>query len=66
MDGNATNKCEHDFFLASKSNELRESLGYHCRYKHYKIGTLICRKCGETKQVELDVYATQGDDDFKR
>ena len=50
------NKCEHYFFLASKSDEFCESLGYYCLWKHYKIGTLICRKCGETKQVELDVY----------
>ena len=50
------NKCEHDFFLASKSAELYQSLGYCCLWKHYKIGTLVCRKCGEVKQVELDVY----------
>lgn len=56
MEDNAVNKCEHDFFLASKSDELCVSLGYYCRWKHYKIGTLVCRKCGETKQVELDVY----------
>lgn len=56
MEDNAVNKCEHDFFLASKSDELCVSLGYYCRWKHYKIGTLACRKCGETKQVELDVY----------
>ena len=56
MDDNMKNKCEHDFFLASKSDELCTSLGYYCKWKHYKIGTLICRKCGETKQVELDVY----------
>ena len=56
MKSNTTNKCEHDFFLASKSDELCKSLGYYCKWKHYKIGTLICRKCGKTKQVELDVY----------
>ena len=50
------NKCEHDFFLASKSEELCKSLGYYGKWKHWKIGTLVCSKCGETKQVELDVY----------
>lgn len=49
-------KCEHEFFLASKSAELCKFLGYCCLWKHFKIGTLVCRKCGEVKQVELDVY----------
>ncbi len=53
---NKKNNCEHDYFLASKSGEFQKSLGYYCMWKHYKIGTLVCRKCGETKQIELDVY----------
>lgn len=53
---NNTNKCEHNYFLASKSDELHKSLGYYGMWKHFKIGTLICEKCGETKQIELDVY----------
>lgn len=49
-------KCEHDYFLASKTEEKCSPLGYYCKWEHYKIGTLVCRKCGETKQVKLDVY----------
>lgn len=52
----AGDKCDHDFFLASKSNELCKKPEYGYKWKHYKIGTLVCRKCGTTKQVELDVY----------
>ena len=50
------NKCEHDYFLGSSTEEKCKSLESYCRWEHYKIGTLICRKCGETKQVKLDVY----------
>lgn len=50
------NKCEHNFFLASKSKELCKSLGSYGQWKYWKVGTLVCSKCGETKQVELDVY----------
>jgi hypothetical protein len=50
------NKCEHDYFLGSSTEEKCASLGSYCEWEHYKIGTLICRKCGETKQVKLDVY----------
>lgn len=56
MEDNKTNKCEHNFFLASKSEELCKSLGSYCQWEHYKLGTLVCSKCGETKQVKLDVY----------
>ena len=49
-------ECEHDYFLASKSNELCKALGYYGLWEHYKIGTLVCRKCGETKQIKLDVF----------
>lgn len=56
MENNTTNKCEHDYFLASKSDELCRSLDHYCEWEYYKIGTLICRKCGETKQIKLDVY----------
>lgn len=49
--------CEqHDYFLASKTEEMREPLEHYGMWLHYKIGTLICRKCGETKQVKLDTY----------
>ena len=49
--------CEqHDYFLASKTEEMCESLEHYGMWLHYKIGTLICRKCGETKQVKLDTY----------
>lgn len=33
-------KCEHDFFLASKTEKKCKSLGYYCMWKHYKIRTL--------------------------
>lgn len=50
------NKCEHDYFLASKTEEMCKSLGSGCRWEHYKLGTLACKKCGETKQIKLDVH----------
>lgn len=50
------NKCEHDYFLASSTEEKRKSLESYGEWEHYKIGTLACRKCGETKQIKLDVY----------
>lgn len=56
MEDNKINNCEHDFFLASKSKELCTSLGSYGQWEHYKLGTLVCKKCGETKQVKLDVY----------
>jgi hypothetical protein len=51
---NDENKCEHDYFLASKTEEKCKSLGSYGEWEHYKIGTLVCRKCGETKQIKLD------------
>lgn len=51
-----SNKCEHDYCLASKTEEHCKALGSYGEWEHYKIGTLVCRKCGEPKQIKLDVY----------
>lgn len=49
-------ECEHDYFVGSTTNEKCVSLGAYCQWKHYKIATLICKKCGVTKQIEVDAY----------
>ena len=49
-------ECEHNYFLASITDEHLKSLGYGGVWECFKIGSLVCSKCGETKQVELDVY----------
>ena len=48
--------CNHDYFLASITKEQMKSLGYCGLWECYKIGSLICSKCGKVKQVKLDVY----------
>lgn len=50
------NKCEHNYFLASITIEHTRSLGYGGVWECFKIGSLVCSKCGEVKQVKLDVY----------
>lgn len=50
------NKCDHNYFLASKTEEMRKPDERLCSWDHYKIGTLVCRKCADVKQVTLDLY----------
>ncbi len=44
----------HDYFLAHISEERkREVLGtVDC----FKIGTLVCRNCGDTKEIKIDEH----------
>lgn len=49
-------ECNHDFFCVSRTDELCCSLGSYGQWKHYKIATLACRHCAETRQIEVDVH----------
>lgn len=51
-------QCDHDYFLGCISEDLIKVEKIEDEHKrfHYKIGTLICRRCGEVKQIEVDVY----------
>ena len=50
-------KCEHDFVLSSITGEKTKWVKVEkiWQWQSYKVGSLICRKCGAVKQVELDV-----------
>ena len=52
-------ECEHNYFLASITEEHFKSLGYGGVWECFKIGSLVCSKCGTVKQVDLDVYEKQ-------
>ena len=41
----ATQEHEHDYFLAGVSSVIHSN--------HYKHATLVCRKCGATKGIEI-------------
>ena len=49
-------ECEHNYFLASILKERSRWIRETNEWEFFKTGSLICSKCGETKQVELDVY----------
>lgn len=47
----AAKEHEHDYFLASISES------YYCdrsRERSYRYATLVCRKCGETKEIKVE------------
>lgn len=51
------NECDHDFFLGCISEDLTRFIESEKPHReHYKIGTLICRRCGTVKQINVDVY----------
>lgn len=41
----ATQKHEHDYFLAGVSSVIHSN--------HYKRATLVCKKCAATKEIEI-------------
>lgn len=51
---------EHDYFLASTTPGFDRTIGACAHYpgkkQYYTLATLVCRKCGTTKQIELDVH----------
>ena len=49
-------ECEHNYFLASILKERSRWIKATSEWEIFKTGSLICSKCGKTKQVELDVY----------
>ena len=49
-------ECEHNYFLASILKERSRWIREDNKWEFFKTGSLICSKCGEVKQVELDVY----------
>lgn len=42
---------EHDYFLAGISESYFRD---HIHKRSYKYGTLVCRKCGETKEIMVE------------
>ena len=56
MNGKICSKCEHDYFLASILKEQSRWIKETNEWEFFKIASLICSKCGRTKQVEVDVY----------
>lgn len=54
--GNQKQECNHDFFCVSRTNELQRSIGSYGEWKHFRIATLACKHCAETRQIEVDVY----------
>lgn len=50
-------ECDHDFFLGCISEDLTRFIKSEKPHReHYKVGTLICRRCGTVKQINVDVY----------
>lgn len=58
-DNEAAKEHEHNYSCISRTDEKRRSLGHGGEWEHYKIATLICTRCGELKQVEVDKHTVR-------
>ena len=49
-------ECDHDYFLVINLKKHSRWIRETNEWEFFKIASLICSKCGRTKQVEVDVY----------
>ena len=46
----------HDYFLAHISEERKRPSISGIVMDCFKVGTLICRNCGDTKEIKIDEH----------
>jgi hypothetical protein len=48
------NVCEHNFFKVSETKEIKQWIDFDT-YEFFTYVTLACSKCGETKQIKVNI-----------
>ena len=56
-------KNNHEFYTASISSEMKKEVFGTIDY--FKIVTLICRRCGEMKELEIEKHSVRKKEDGK-